>query len=277
MASHNEKKSSSGLFVVMAKIGGKLAGPTLKLFKALKAGKVVLAAASVGSYALIFTWQFAFIIVGMLVIHEYGHLKMMQHYKMRTKGMYLIPFVGAAAVAEENFPTRKSEGIIALAGPLVGGSMAGVCWLIYSIDPNPYIAAVGSFTALLTLFNLLPILPLDGGRVVKSVALSIQSRLGMTLMIAAMAITAGFAIKEKLLIVAVLFPIAAAEVFLEWRQSRKPKTYSMWSEPKAAMTTEQARVMFAAYLGLAFAMWVIMLVLSHEPGAGAALSILQDR
>ncbi len=95
-----------------------LAGALVKGgFVVVKAGKLLLALASFAAYAFLFTWQFAAIILGMLVIHEYGHLRCMKHYGMRTRGIYLIPLLGAAAVAEDNFPSRRAEATIALAGP----------------------------------------------------------------------------------------------------------------------------------------------------------------
>jgi hypothetical protein len=49
----------------------------------VKAAKLLLALASFAAYAFLFTWQFAVIIVGMLVIHECGHLRCMKHYGMK--------------------------------------------------------------------------------------------------------------------------------------------------------------------------------------------------
>ena len=78
-------------------------------FVVVKAGKLLLALASFAAYVLLFTWQFAVIILGMLVIHECGHLRCMKHYGMKTRGIYLIPLLGAAVVAEDDFPSRRAE------------------------------------------------------------------------------------------------------------------------------------------------------------------------
>jgi len=67
---HQDKSSLAGALVN----GG---------FVVVKAGKLVLALASFAAYAFLFTWQFAAIIVGMLVIHEAGHLRCMKHYGMK--------------------------------------------------------------------------------------------------------------------------------------------------------------------------------------------------
>jgi hypothetical protein len=135
---------------------------------------------------LLFTWQFAVIMLGMLVIHEGGHLRCMKHYGMKTKGIYLIPLIGAAAVAEDNFPSRRAEATIALAGPLTGAALAAGTGLLYFATRNGAFAAAAAWMALTNLFNLLPVVPLDGGRVVKSITLSIGSRTGLAAVIAGM-------------------------------------------------------------------------------------------
>jgi Zn-dependent protease len=147
-----------------------LAGALVKSgFVVVKAGKLVLALASFAAYAFLFTWQFAVIILGMLVIHEGGHLRCMKHYGMKTRGIYLIPLIGAAAVAEGNFPSRRAEATIALAGPLTGAALAAGTGLLYFATRNGAFAAAAAWMALINLFNLLPVVPLDGGRVVKSI------------------------------------------------------------------------------------------------------------
>ena len=160
---------------------GSLAGALVKGgLVVVKAGKLLLALASFAAYAFLFTWQFAVIIVGMLVIHECGHLRCMKHYGMKTRGIYLIPLLGAAAVAEDNFPSRRAEATIALAGPLTGAALAAGTGLVYFATRNGAFAAAAAWMALINLFNLLPVAPLDGGRVVKSITCSVGSRTGDT-------------------------------------------------------------------------------------------------
>jgi len=88
-----------------------------------------------------------------------------------TRGIYLIPLLGAAAVAEDNFPSRRAEATIALAGPLTGAVLAAGTGLLYFATRNGAFAAAAGWMALINLFNLLPVVPLDGGRVVKPLGL----------------------------------------------------------------------------------------------------------
>jgi Zn-dependent protease len=186
-----------------------------------KAGKLVLALASFAAYAFLFTWQFAVIIIGMLVIHECGHLRCMKHYGMKTRGIYLIPLLGAAAVAEDNFPSRRAEATIALAGPLTGAVLAGGTGLVYFATGIGAFAAAAAWMALINLFNLLPIVPLDGGRVVKSITCSIGSRIGLIAVIAGMLLGAVLAATADLWIFVIVIPLGLLDYVYDRRQDKR--------------------------------------------------------
>jgi Zn-dependent protease len=205
-----------------------LAGALVKGgFVVVKAGKLLLALASFAAYTFLFTWQFAVIILGMLVIHEYGHLRCMKHYGMRTRGIYLIPLLGAAAVAEDNFPSRRAEATIALAGPLTGALVAAGTGLLYFATRNGAFAAAAAWMALINLFNLLPVVPLDGGRVVKSITCSIGSRTGLVAVIAGMLLGAVLAVTADLWIFVILIPLGLLDYLHDRyqvkRAERRPK------------------------------------------------------
>lgn len=74
MANSSERKSRPGIWALFVKLGGKFSGAVLpllgKLIKGLKVGKVVLATVSLASYAYMFTWKFAFMLMVSLFIHE---------------------------------------------------------------------------------------------------------------------------------------------------------------------------------------------------------------
>ncbi|WP_352260335.1 hypothetical protein, partial [Psychrobacter sp. TB55-MNA-CIBAN-0194] len=74
-----------------------LASLGFKLLKSAKVVKVLFAGASVAAYSWLFSFEFALALIGCLVFHEYGHIRAMKHFGMKTKGIYLIPFVGGLA------------------------------------------------------------------------------------------------------------------------------------------------------------------------------------
>ena len=249
---------------------GKLGGMAVKFLKFAKIGKIAFAGATTASYALMFTWQFALVIVGMLVVHEYGHLWMMKRFGMRTKGMYLIPFLGAAAVADEAFPSRRAETQIAIAGPLVGAGLAVLGGLGFLLTGNAYFAATASWMAFINLFNLLPVSPLDGGRVLKSVTFSIGTRYGLTMMVCGLLAAAVLAFEQDLLIFAIIIPLGVIDYLVERHNARKRD-----AEPKPVMSPRGTRYAFLGYVGLAVFLWSFMLLMGHQPGAAAAMQTLQ--
>jgi Zn-dependent protease len=273
-------------------------------FVVVKAGKLLLALASFAAYAFLFTWQFAVIILGMLVIHEGGHLRCMKHYGMKTRGIYLIPLVGAAAVAEDNFPSRRAEATIALAGPLTGAVLAAGTGLLYFATRNGAFAAAAAWMALINLFNLLPVVPLDGGRVVKSITCSIGSRTGLAAIIAGMLLGAVLAVTADLWIFVILIPLGLLDYLYDRHQmtqaprrarrraGRHARMPQAWTAPaahasgdepagaglpvaKPPLSPRTAQAAFACYAGLAVLLWLFMLAMGHQPGAVAAMRALQ--
>ena len=273
---HQDKSSLAGVLVK----GGLVV---------VKAGKLVLALASFAVYAFVFTWQFAVIIVGMLVIHECGHLRCMKHYGMKTRGIYLIPLVGAAAVAEDNFPSRRAEATIALAGPLTGAVLAAMTGLAYFATRNGAFAAAAAWMALINLFNLLPVVPLDGGRVVKSITCSIGSRTGLAAVIAGMLLGAVLAFTEDLWIFVIVIPLGLLDYLYDRHQmnragrrdrrqaGRHARTETGTGIPvaKPPLSPRASQAAFAGYAGLAILLWLFMLAIGHQPGAAAAMHALQ--
>jgi Zn-dependent protease len=270
---------------------GSLTGALVKGgFVVVKASKLLLALASFAAYTFLFTWQFAVIILGMLVIHEYGHLRCMKHYGMRTRGIYLIPFFGAAAVAGDDFPSRRAEATIALAGPLTGAVLAGGTGLLYFATRNGAFAAAAAWMALVNLFNLLPVVPLDGGRVVKSIALSVGSRTGLVTVIAGMLLGAVLALAADLWIFVILIPLGLLDYLLDsynanraaWRPKRGLGRHVRIAEAqddaeaaKPPLSRRAAQAAFACYAGLAILLWLLILAMGHQPGAAAAMHALQ--
>src|SRR3989344_1622854 len=174
------RTSNAGLLVLLAKLGPKLFPVLVKMHdalwgvvKSLFGVKSIGLVGSVGLYTYLFTWPMAVALVVFIGIHEYGHLWAMKRCGIKTKGMFFLPGFGAVAVAEERFGSARNEAYIAIMGPIFG--------LVFFVFPimylfwytgNPQWAAVAAIMAFINLINLLPINPLDGGRILKSLAYS---------------------------------------------------------------------------------------------------------
>ncbi|MDA7745714.1 site-2 protease family protein [Psychromonas sp.] len=189
----------------------------LKLFKSAKVIKVVLAGASVAAYSCFFSFQFAAALIACLVFHEYGHIRAMKYFGMKTKGIYLIPFVGGLAVSDEKINTRWQDVVISIMGPTFGLLMSLVCLIIYWVTESPFFAGLAAFNALLNLFNMLPILPLDGGHILKSISFSMNSKVGLFACVLGAGAGVFISYSLGLALLGFLLLIGSVEIVLEWR------------------------------------------------------------
>lgn len=189
----------------------------MKALKSAKLIKVVLASASLAAYSWLFSFQFALALVACLVFHEYGHVKAMKYFGMKTKGIYLVPFLGGLALSDEKINTRWQDVVISIMGPMFGLILSLVLLVIYLITGEMFFAGLAVFNAFLNLFNLLPVLPLDGGHVLKSISFSMNSVTG--LIICTLAAGAGVVLSYSLgmALFGFLLLMGTIEIVIEWR------------------------------------------------------------
>jgi Zn-dependent protease len=195
-----------------------MGGLGLKLFKSAKVIKGVFAAGSLAAYSWLFSIEFAIALIFCLVFHEYGHIKAMKYFGLKTKGIYLIPFVGGLALSDDKINTRWQDIVISIMGPFFGLILSIVCLVGYWLTDIELLAGLAVFNALLNLFNMLPVLPLDGGHVLKSIAFSINSRVG----IVACALGAMLGVYVSyffgLALLGFLLAIGSVEIFIEYKR-----------------------------------------------------------
>lgn len=189
----------------------------MKALKSAKLIKVVLASASLAAYSWLFSFQFALALIACLVFHEYGHVKAMKYFGMKTKGIYLVPFLGGLALSDEKINTRWQDVVISIMGPMFGLILSVVLLVIYLITGEMFFAGLAVFNAFLNLFNLLPILPLDGGHVLKSISFSMNSVAGIVLCTAAAAGGVVLSYSLGLTLFGFLLIMGMLEIVFEWR------------------------------------------------------------
>lgn len=188
----------------------------LKLLKTVQVVKVALLAASVAVYSVMFTVEFALALIGVLVFHEYGHLRAMKKFGIPTKGMYLIPFVGGLAVGD--LPkTRWQDVYISMMGPVFGLIMTLVFYVVYLVTESHFAGLVASTSALLNLFNLIPVYPLDGGRVVKSLVFSGRNYLALIALLSISALCFVLAWKLGFYFITFFIVIGVIDIVAGWR------------------------------------------------------------
>jgi len=125
---------------------------------------------SVGAYALIWGWKFGAGFVALLFVHEMGHYIQLRREGVRPSGMLFIPFLGAAVGARSLGGSALAEARVGLAGPVLGTIGCLVTAGIYLATGEEFWKALAFTGFFLNLFNLVPVLPLDGGRAMAAMA-----------------------------------------------------------------------------------------------------------
>ncbi|MDX6570282.1 MAG: hypothetical protein QOH15_2860, partial [Gaiellales bacterium] len=123
-------------------------------------------AVSVSAYALLGGWWFGLGLVGLLFAHEIGHVLELRRHGIPASAPLFVPFLGAV-VAMKQLPTNAwHEAQVALAGPVLGSGAAACVWAVGAYLDSRFLVALAYVGFLINLFNLLPTVPLDGGRAV---------------------------------------------------------------------------------------------------------------
>ncbi|HKJ04627.1 MAG TPA: site-2 protease family protein [Geopsychrobacteraceae bacterium] len=121
---------------------------------------------SIWAYAMFWGWPFAAGFVALLFIHEMGHVVALRMMGIKATAPMFIPFMGAFIGMKQMPKNAFDEAVMAYGGPLLGTLGAIVCAVIGLLTGNPFWYALAMSGFLLNLFNLLPISPLDGGRII---------------------------------------------------------------------------------------------------------------
>ncbi len=108
-----------------------------------------------------------------VLIHELGHSVVGRAYRLRVRNITLW-ILGGMAQFERMPRARGAEAVIAVAGPITSYLVAGLSWAAAQATPTDFLFLSFWFSYLmymnflLATFNLLPALPLDGGRILRS-------------------------------------------------------------------------------------------------------------
>jgi Zn-dependent protease len=125
---------------------------------------------SVAAYSIIWGWRFAVGFVALLFVHEMGHVVQMKREGVKVSGMLFVPFLGAAVGARSMGGNALAEARIGLAGPVIGTlATAALVPFAFAADSD-FLRALAFTGFFLNLFNLVPVVPLDGGRAMSAMA-----------------------------------------------------------------------------------------------------------
>jgi Zn-dependent protease len=167
---------------------------------------------SIAAYSLLWGWKFALGFVVLLFVHEMGHVIALRREGIQASAPMFIPFFGAAVMAKSLGDDAAAEARVGLSGPILG-TLGALALLPVALATGEHFWYALVFTGLfLNLFNLLPVVPLDGGR-----AMAALSPWMWFVGLFAMALLT-FAVPNPILIVVLL--LAIFETYRRW-QARK--------------------------------------------------------
>ncbi len=212
----------------------------LALLLAGKLGKILLSAGtmvvSVAVYAQLYGWKYSVGFVFLLLCHEMGH-----YIAARQRGLAVglptfIPFVGAWINLKIQSLNPETTAFVGLAGPLLGSTSAFLVYLIALHYDSHWLLAIAYAGFVLNLFNLIPVVPLDGGHIVAVVTPKIWV-VGVPLLVALFLWR-----PNPLLIIVIILALPKA-----WAAM----TGKLTAPPESELATTGLKARFAAeYLGL---------------------------
>ena len=206
---------------------------------------------SVGAYALLGGWWFGVGLVGLIFIHEIGHVLELRRQGVPASAPLFIPFLGAVVGMKQLPKNAWKEAQVALAGPLLGTLGAVGVWIAGEALESRFLIAMAFVGFLLNLFNLLPVVPLDGGRAVAALhpAIWLAGLVGL-------GVLTYFSPNPILLIVLV---IGGLELWQRWQARHSPEARTYYR-----VLPWQRVAVAVVYLGLA-AFLAVAMSATHVP------------
>jgi len=193
---------------------------------------------SIGAYALLWGWKFAVGFVLLLFVHELGHVLELRRQGVPATAPLFIPFLGAVVGMKQMPADAWREAQVALAGPILGTAGALAVWGAAEALDSELLLAIAFVGFFLNLFNLLPIVPLDGGRAVAAIHPSFWA-VGLVLLV-------GLVIVAPNPILLLVLVLGGLELWRRWKERNEPGAAEYYK-----VTPWQRIAVGVTYVGLA--------------------------
>ncbi len=139
------------------------------LFAAGKMGKLLTTGGtmllSLVVYSWVFGWRYAAGFVLLVFVHEMGHYVAARQRGLDVGLPAMIPFVGAWVSLKDLPHDVETEAYVGFGGPLAGTLAAMCCYFAARDNDSQLLLALAYSGCMLNLINLIPLMPLDGGRI----------------------------------------------------------------------------------------------------------------
>ena len=201
---------------------------------------------SAGFYVWFGGWWFGIGLIVLLFVHEMGHVIEAKRQGLPVSAPLFIPFLGALITLKQMPHNAWNEAKLAIGGPILGSLGAAGIWIAGVAYDSNHLKALAFLGFFLNLFNLLPVVPLDGGRIV--------SALHPVLWLVGFLALLGLVFLSPNPILIIILIVSGMELWTRWRTRNHPELQEYYKvEPR------QRAIVAVLYFGLA-----VLLVLGME-------------
>jgi Zn-dependent protease len=218
------------------------------LLSGLKWGKLATTGGtmllSLAVYATIWGWPYAAGFIALMFLHEMGHYVAARQRGLNVGAPMFIPFVGAWIDLKDQPVDVATEAYVAMAGPLVGTVAAVLVYLWGRSEESSLLLAIAYAGLFLNLFNLLPLSPLDGGRITAIISPRVWL-IGAPMMLAML-------IYRPSPVLAIVAVLSLPQLFKAWKYDPKaPENVAYYGVPLQTKLEYGALYLaLTAYLGV---------------------------
>jgi Zn-dependent protease len=207
------------------------------LFKLKFFTVVISMVVSLGAYAWLYGWKFALGFVLLILVHEMGHVLVLRARGIEAGLPVFLPFLGAFVSMRSSPRSAYDESLSGIAGPIAGTWGAFACLGLSGVYDSELLRVLAYSGFFLNLFNLLPVLPLDGGRTVAS----LSPKLWLVGLLALL----GYEVWRPSPVIPIILLLGGYELYRRWkdRGSAASQTYF-------ALAPEQRLQIGGLYIGL---------------------------
>jgi len=221
-------------------------GPFLLKFKVLFSMFV-----SAAFYVWYGGWWFGIGLVFLLFVHEMGHVIEAKRQGLPVSAPLFIPFLGAMISLRQMPHDAWNEAKLAIGGPILGSLGALAIWGVGEAIDSNHLKALAFLGFFINLFNLLPVIPLDGGR--------ITAALHPALWFAGFIALVALVIYRPNPILILILLLAGSELWRRWQLRHHPEMQEYYR-----VAPHRRVIMGALYFGLAAAL-VFGMHATHVP------------
>jgi Zn-dependent protease len=194
---------------------------------------------------------FAVGLIVLLFVHEMGHVIEAKRQGLPTSAPMFIPFFGALITLRDNPRDAWHEARIALAGPILGSLAAAAIYFVGVAEDSNRIKAIAFLGFFINLLNLIPLVPLDGGRA--------MAALHPALWLVGLLMLVGLVVVRPNPILIIILVFAAMELYSRWQRRHHPEARAYYR-----VLPWQRAAVAVAYFGLA-ALLVLGMHETHVP------------